>query len=146
MGLADLKKRATPSEPRRSQPHTSVDEFINDAVLYAMGQDAACKTVTEVATRQNCQAELFAAERDADTPENLLSFHRSELSETVKATDVHPLKRGTYTLGDDTLAKLSELAAESDISRSRMLRFLVNYFAQLNPQQRKLLYRQFMID
>lgn len=141
MGLADLKKRATPSEPQR-QPQTSIDDFINDAVLYAMGQDATRKP-SAATPLANSQTELPLED---SAPQNLVSFYRNDTSETATANEIHPLKRGTYTLGDDTMEKLSQLAQESDISRSRMLRFLVNYFAQLNPQQRQLLYRQFMID
>lgn len=121
MGLADLKKRATPSEPSSTvAPAVNVDEFIDDALRYAMGQ---------------------TPQRD-----NIVNFHRLEQRFAEQHHALHPLKRGTFTLGDDTMDKLRQLSLESDISRSRMVRFLVNYFEQLNPQQRKLLYRQFMID
>ncbi|WP_417762159.1 CopG family transcriptional regulator [Shewanella sp.] len=121
MGLADLKKRATPSEAlAATAPSVNVDDFINDALHYAMGQPPQ--------------------------HDNIVNFHRLEQRLAERNATLHPLKRGTFTLGDDTIDKLRQLAQESDISRSRMVRFLVNYFEQLNPQQRKLLYRQFMID
>ncbi len=121
MGLADLKKRATPSEIyATTSPSVNVDDFINDALRYAVGQTPQC--------------------------DNVVSFHRLEQKLAEHRTTLHPLKRGTFTLGDDTIDKLRHLAQESEISRSRMVRFLVNYFEQLNPQQRKLLYREFMID
>ncbi|QSX34816.1 hypothetical protein JYB87_06225 [Shewanella avicenniae] len=124
MGLADLKKNATRCERTYSEeiPAPSVDAFIEDAIYYAMGQ-----------------------QKQATAPDNVVTFHRVE--QQLQALPAqHPLKRGTFTLGASTVTKLKALAEEADISRSRMLRFLVSYYEHLNPQQRRLLYRQFMID
>ncbi|KFZ38152.1 hypothetical protein HR45_06515 [Shewanella mangrovi] len=126
MGLADLKKNATRSERAYSEEafSPSIDDFIDDAIFYAMGQQKL---------------------PSSQSKNNVVTFHRAEQSLTQTPAQ-HPLKRGTYTLGDSTVTKLRALAEEAGISRSRMLRFLVNYYEHLNPQQRRLLYRQFMIE
>ncbi|MDF0534819.1 hypothetical protein KDN34_10925 [Shewanella yunxiaonensis] len=134
MGLADLKKNATQCNRAASVQNLrpSIDEFIEDAILYALGKERRYEQRHDV------------VERD-----NIITLHRhfaGQDNEFLPSQNSCPLKRATFTLGSPTIEQLTDLSVEADVSKSRMLRFLTSYFDNLSPQQRKLLYQQFMVD
>lgn len=134
MGLADLKKNATPCEPHRNGQDLcpSIDEFIEDAIFYALGKERRTEQHHVIADKSN-----------------IITLHR-HVAESNNGRLVYPpqcpLKRATFTLGEPIIKQLAQLSTEANVSKSRMLRFLTSYFDSLSAQQRKLLYQQFMVD
>lgn len=134
MGLADLKKNATQCEPHchAQLQRPSIDEFIEDAIFYALGKE-----------RHTEQRHAIAK------TSNIINLH-CHFAESIGGSQAYspqsPLKRATFTLGHPTIEQLTQLSAEAEVSKSRMLRFLTSYFDNLSSQQRKLLYQQFMVD
>ena len=96
MSFSSLKKSTHSVRPKL----VTVDQFIDDAVLYANGA-------------QTARAPLQVVQPSAKQPPALM-------------------KRATFTLNEATLNTLSELAAETGISKSRILRILVQEHHQDN--------------
>ncbi|OUS28956.1 hypothetical protein A9Q98_06850 [Thalassotalea sp. 42_200_T64] len=110
MSLADLKKQHA-SKIRRN---FTVDEFIDDATNYAMGK-----------------SQIIDA--DMQTQTDLLS---KKIAEKIVPCKDKPFKKATFTLSEDIISQLNELSAKTSISKSRLLRILVNNFYYLeNPNK-----------
>ena len=98
MSLVSLKKHALSVESVTAKTTKSVDidSFINDAVVYANGGDIS----------NNDNVVVF-------------NLKQSEVSATK------PLKRATFTLGEETIAMLGGLAEDAQVSKSKLLRLLI---------------------
>lgn len=90
MSLSSLKK-SKPSVERVSA--VSVDDFINDAVNYASGQEGVVRTLYPT---QN-QSEKTCIQAD-------------------------PMRRATFTLSEETIEQLKTLSSQTGICRSRLIR------------------------
>lgn len=108
MSLADLKKQSQPREKRSF----TVDEFIDDATNYAMGDPQI------VSADIRAQADLLS----------------QQISDTVEPATDKPFKHATFTLSADIIEQLNELSDKTCIPKSRLLRILVNnFYYQNNP-------------
>lgn len=108
MSLADLKKQSKPREQRSF----TVDEFIDDATNYAMGDPQI------VSADVRAQAELIS----------------QKISDAVEPASEKPFKHATFTLSEDIIEQLNELSDKTGIPKSRLLRILVNnFYYQNNP-------------
>ena len=108
MSLADLKKK----NHTKIKQNFSIDEFIDDANNYALGKP-----------------EIVSSDIQKKT-----SKLASEIASTVVCADNKPFKHATFTLSEDIIGQLNNLANETNISKSRLLRILVNdFYHQENP-------------
>ncbi|MCK8043424.1 CopG family transcriptional regulator [Shewanella sp. 1CM18E] len=138
MGLADLKKSSTRSRTPKNkvQPHqltldSLVDDFINDANRYALGQQV-------VTSEQNTLADLaFVAAKPA-TSCAIKTVSQPETSDikTVKKGPA-PVRKATFTLTESAIAHLATLADDCDIAKSKLIRFLIEHHFNLTAEQRK---------
>jgi len=98
MSLASLKKRARSVEraiPERTEA-IDIESFIDDAVVYANG----------------------GAKIDNN---NVVAFCSKQPETAIKS----PLKRATFTLGEEAIEQLAHLASDTQVSKSKMLRLLI---------------------
>jgi hypothetical protein len=98
MSLASLKKHAR--LPERALPERSeaidIDTFIEDAVVYANG-----------GTTIDC--------------DNVVAIYSKQSEALIKS----PLKRATFTLGEEAIGQLAEVANQAQVSKSKMLRLMI---------------------
>ncbi|QJR80037.1 replication protein RepA [Alteromonas pelagimontana] len=94
MGLCSLKK----STPSVNPKAVSIEEFIDDALVYASGQHALQQGVWQ----------------DDIQARNTFSF--------PDESEDKPKRRATFTLTESTIFALSEIAELTGISRSRLIR------------------------
>lgn len=114
MSLADLKKQSS----KKIQRSFTVDEFIDDATNYSIGDP-----------------QIVSADIQAQT--RLLSQKIAETIEpNVEPQADKPFKHATFTLSEDIIEQLNELAIKTSIPKSRLLRILVNnFYFQDNPSK-----------
>lgn len=133
MGLADLKKSSTQSSTSVSHSRVQqltldalVDDFIDDANRYALGQQM-------LTSEQNRLTDLaFTAAIDdstiTETPKNQVV--------TIKKGDA-PVRKATFTLTESAIAHLATLADDCDVAKSKLIRFLIEHHFNLTAEQRK---------
>ncbi|MDR8524553.1 CopG family transcriptional regulator [Shewanella fidelis] len=133
MGLADLKKSSTQSSTSVSHSRVQqltldglVDDFIDDANRYALGQQM-------LTSEQNRLTDLaFTAAIDDST--------RTETPKkqvvTIKKGDA-PVRKATFTLTESAIAHLATLADDCDVAKSKLIRFLIEHHFNLTAEQRK---------
>ncbi|MCL1139714.1 CopG family transcriptional regulator [Shewanella pneumatophori] len=138
MGLADLKKSSTRSRTSKNkgQPHqltldSLVDDFINDANRYALGQQV-------LTSEQNTVADLafIAAKPSKSSAINTASQPETNDIKTVKKGPA-PVRKATFTLTESAIAHLAVLADDCDIAKSKLIRFLIEHHFNLTAEQRK---------
>ena len=103
MSLASLKKPARTVERAHTAKIESIDteSFIYDAVVYANGGTVAdCNNVVVFNARQ---------------PEKPTST---------------PLKRATFTLGEEAIGQLNEISKQTKTSKSKLLRIMIAQHSQ----------------
>lgn len=122
MGLSDLKKK-TPQTDVANTPIT-LDEFINDAELYALGHSR--QIVLPSASHQS--------ELDPGSPAATL-----DTSNELKAV----FKKATYSMSLECIDHLKLIAESDGMNRSQLLRLFTHYFYQLPPEERDLIYERF---
>ena len=117
MGLSDLKKKGqTPSqETPAAAARPTLDEFINEAELYAQGQ---------------LRGGLMLPDEQEDEDE-----------ETAALRAI--FKKATYSMSLESIDNLKRIAGEDGRNRSQLLRMFTHYFYQLPPEERDLIYERF---
>ncbi|MCG9965254.1 MAG: CopG family transcriptional regulator [Shewanella sp.] len=134
MGLSDLKKNAMPS--RGGTKPLSLDEFIDAATLYAMGE-------TCLPTAQNAMAELvieFPVECTQDSS-NVVTLQRPKTSPIlldISQEERPHYRKATFSLSEAAIAHLASLSEESDISKSKLVRFLIEQHYALPTALRQM--------
>ncbi|ASJ96482.1 MULTISPECIES: hypothetical protein [Shewanella] len=98
-------KRRKP-KPRKK---LSVEEFIEDANNYAFGQPSLAKRIKK--------------KRKTNTTVN----------QKKQASRI--FRHATFTLTETSIAQLNELAKESKIAKSRLIRMMITEFASKSKQQ-----------
>lgn len=98
MSLCSLKKSRPTAKP---VVHISVEDFIDDALAYANG--------LTVNALQQPTATVTPIHRAQHTPEK-----------------AKPMKKRTFTLSEQCVANLDALSKKTGITKSRLLRILVN--------------------
>ncbi len=117
MGLSDLKKKGqNPSqETPAAAARPTLDEFINEAELYAQGQ---------------LRGGLMLPDEQEDEDE-----------ETAALRAI--FKKATYSMSLESIDNLKRIAEEDGRNRSQLLRMFTHYFYQLPPEERDLIYERF---
>lgn len=146
MGLSDLKKNAMSSS--NLQHSLSLDEFIEAANLYAMGQ-----SLNKIKSNLDHKADATVT-KTTDTTDmarshsNVLSLHKQSLETDVlfpaKVETKTHYRKATFSLSEAAITHLATLAEESTISKSKLLRLLIEQhfdlpiaLRQLREQQRQ---------
>lgn len=127
MGLSDLKKNAMSSSSL--QHSLSLDEFIEAANLYAMGQ-----SLNKLKSNLDHKADATVT-KTTDTTDmarshsNVLSLHKQSLETDVlfpaKVETKTHYRKATFSLSEAAITHLATLAEESTISKSKLLRRLI---------------------
>ncbi|MCU7977673.1 CopG family transcriptional regulator [Shewanella sp. SW36] len=143
MGLSDLKKNAMSSSSL--QHSLSLDEFIEAANLYAMGQ-----SLNKIKSNLDHKADATVTKTTdmARSHSNVLSLHKQSLETDVlfpaKVETKTHYRKATFSLSEAAITHLATLAEESSISKSKLLRLLIEQhfdlpiaLRQLREQQRQ---------
>ena len=137
MGLSDLKKNAMPS--RGGVQPLSLDEFIDAATLYAMGESHIPSTGNSVAAMERVKESPLEITLDTS---NAVTLHRPQTaSRPLDATidDERPhYRKATFSLSEAAIAHLATLSEESDISKSKLIRFLIEQHYALPTALRQM--------
>ncbi|MFB2679651.1 CopG family transcriptional regulator [Shewanella mangrovisoli] len=152
MGLSDLKKNAMPS--RGGAQPLSLDEFIDAATLYAMGENRLPSTGGSVAAMELVkELPLQVAQLDVTSLEvsplevkldasNVVTLHRRktasmQLDESHEEERPH-YRKATFSLSEAAISHLAKLSEESDISKSKLIRFLIEQHYALPTALRQM--------
>ena len=137
MGLSDLKKNAMPS--RGGVQPLSLDEFIDAATLYAMGESHIPSTGNSVAVMERVKESPLEVTLDTS---NVVTLHRPQtasrsLDTTIDDERPH-YRKATFSLSEAAIAHLATLSEESDISKSKLIRFLIEQHYALPTALRQM--------
>ncbi|BDA59796.1 CopG family transcriptional regulator [Shewanella xiamenensis] len=137
MGLSDLKKNAMPS--RGGVQPLSLDEFIDAATLYAMGESHIPSTGNSVAAMERVKESPLEVTLDTS---NVVTLHRPQtasrsLDTTIDDERPH-YRKATFSLSEAAIAHLATLSEESDISKSKLIRFLIEQHYALPTALRQM--------
>lgn len=137
MGLSDLKKNAMPS--RGGVQPLSLDEFIDAATLYAMGESHIPSTGNSVAAMDRVKESPLEVTLDTS---NVVTLHRPQtasrsLDTTIDDERPH-YRKATFSLSEAAIAHLATLSEESDISKSKLIRFLIEQHYALPTALRQM--------
>ena len=111
MSLSDLKKS---TQAKTKQKNFTVDEFIADAENYAKGHPEIVKR-GEQQTLNLTQA-LAAAQQFEDKK-------RQKSKVTSKGK---PFRHATFTLSEEAIIKLQDLAVKSNLAKPHIIRILID--------------------
>lgn len=140
MGLSDLKKNAMSSSSL--QHSLSLDEFIESANLYAMGQ-----SLNKIKSNLDHKADATVTKTTdttdmAQSHSNVLSLHKQSLETDVlfpaKVETKTHYRKATFSLSEAAITHLATLAEESSISKSKLLRLLIEQHFDLPTALRQL--------
>ncbi|MFB2761169.1 CopG family transcriptional regulator [Shewanella xiamenensis] len=137
MGLSDLKKNAMPS--RGGVQPLSLDEFIDAATLYAMGESHIPSTGNSVAAMERVKESPVEVTLETS---NVVTLHRPQtasrsLDTTIDDERPH-YRKATFSLSEAAIAHLATLSEESDISKSKLIRFLIEQHYALPTALRQM--------
>jgi hypothetical protein len=108
MSLIDLKK--SKNAPKKKKQFT-VDEFIADADNYAQGK---AKIVSAEQKNLTLQKAILAAKKKAANKQN------------NKGESGRRFRHATFTLSESTIEQLQELALETKLAKSHIIRILID--------------------
>ncbi|MBR9728261.1 CopG family transcriptional regulator [Shewanella intestini] len=171
MGLADLKKNAS-SCNRHFKQQMTIDEFIETANLYAAGKTHRVKQPTQVDNvtsiarhpskqqrpQYQCQSKAVVSVADmtaltgvkpknvADNAQTTAKTTRLKAPFSPSATTRKPFRRSTFTLSEMAISQLKALSQSSNVSKSKLIRQLVDQHFSLSPSQREAIEASFEID
>lgn len=147
MGLSDLKKNAMPSSS--IQQSLSLDEFIEAANLYAMGQSLNKTKSSHFAFEADATNANTADSKVANittdiglSHSNVLLLHKQSLGTEVlspaKVEAKTHYRKATFSLSEAAISQLATLSEESTLSKSKLLRFLIEQHYELPIALRQL--------
>ena len=128
MGLADLKKNASSCKASFSG-QMSVEDFIDAASLYALGQTHEFANSTNVVD--------FLSRRDDQQAKT------NKLIKSKTQAKKKPFKRSTFTLSEQAINQLAENSQASQLAKSKLIRHLIAEHNLLSMEQKQLLYKKF---
>jgi len=131
MGLADLKKNASSCKAAFSK-QMSIEEFIDNASLYALGQTHEFTQHTNVVD--------FLQRRD--NKQATQSQQLVNQTEQVKK----PFRHATFTLSEQAISDLTALSQASKMAKSKLIRHLIAEHNLLSDKDKQALYQQFEHD
>jgi hypothetical protein len=111
MSLSDLKKSKDDKPKKRV---FTVDEFIGDAENYAKGSPEIVSG--DRSEPLSLKEALIAAKQ----------FDVTKRSERRKQKEAKPFRHATFTLSEEAIAQLQELAVDSNLAKSHIIRILID--------------------
>jgi hypothetical protein len=153
MSLTDLKKSSTLSKSTHQKIQTSqlalddlIDDFINDASRYAVGEDQLAPSTNKV-IELNIKKNQF----------NLsgLNLLAGDISATVKSTTANikritkgntPFRKSTFTLSESAISHLATLADDGDVAKSKLVRFLIEHHFSMTKEERKEIEKRIIVE
>ncbi len=121
MSLIDLKK-SKDDKPRKKA--FTVDEFISDAENYAKG---APEIVSENKGQPlNLQQALIAAKQ----------FEVKKQAERRSNKENKAFRHATFTLSEEAITQLQDLAQDSQLAKSHIIRILINELCNKEQQEK----------
>ena len=129
MSLTDLKKSTKVSV---KQKNFTVDEFIADAENYAKGHPQIVKSGE--------QQTLDLTQAIAATQQ----FEQQKHSKKKPQSKGKPFRHATFTLSEEAIMQLQDLATKSNLAKSHIIRILIDELC--HKDQREKLSRLFTSD
>ncbi|GLX78638.1 replication protein RepA [Thalassotalea insulae] len=121
MSLTDLKKS---KDDKHKKKAFTVDEFIADAENYAKG---APELVSKGKKQPVDLAQALAAAKQ---------FEVKRQAERRKSKSDKPFRHATFTLSEEAIAQLQELAKDSQLAKSHIIRILINELCNKEQQEK----------
>lgn len=121
MSLTDLKK-SKDDKPRKKA--FTVDEFISDAENYAKGTP---EIVSEGKNQTLDLKEALAAAKQ---------FEVKKRNERRNNKENKPFRHATFTLSEEAIAQLQELAKDSQLAKSHIIRILIDELCNKEQQEK----------
>ena len=122
MSLSDLKKSKDGQTRKRK---FTVDEFISDAENYAKGSPEIVSS--DIKNKLNLTQAVIAAQQYV--------AERKTQEKTNKNTK-KPFRHATFTLSEDAIEQLSELAIDAKLAKSHILRILIDELCNKDQQEK----------
>ncbi len=120
MSLSDLKKS---KDDKKKKKAFTVDEFISDAENYAKGSPEL------VSRGKNHPVDLTQALAAAK------QFEVKKRAERRKPTN-KPFRHATFTLSEEAIGQLQELAKDSQLAKSHIIRILIDELCNKEQQEK----------
>lgn len=127
MSLSDLKKSTEGSKKKKK---FTIDEFISDAENYAKGAPLIVSNETK-SNMNLTQAVLAAQQYVVDKKKAQIERAKN------KEKDNKPFRHATFTLSEDAINQLQDLAIDTKLAKSHILRILIDELCS-KDQQAKL--------
>ena len=123
MSLSDLKKS---TDGKVKKKKFTIDEFISDAENYARGEPEIVSS--DPNNKLNLRQAIAAAKNHV------------ERKKTANVERV-PFRHATFTLSEDAIEQLQELAADTQLAKSHIIRILIDELCNKDQKDklRKLL-------
>jgi len=121
MSLSDLKK-STDGQPKKRK--FTVDEFISDAENYAKGIPEIVSS--EINNQLNLTQAVIAAQQYVADKKSVQESEKSK----------KPFRHATFTLSEDAIEQLSELAIDAKLAKSHILRILIDELCNKDQQEK----------
>jgi len=122
MSLSDLKKS---DKDRGKKKAFTVDEFIADAENYAKG-------APEIVSGEKSQT--------LDLKEAIAAAKQFEVKQRAERRDKNagnkPFRHATFTLSEQAIEQLQELASDSNLAKSRIIRILIDELCNKEQQDK----------
>ncbi len=118
MSLRDLKK--SKDGPKKKKQFT-VDEFIADAENYAQGKPAI---VSREHDELSLQQAILAAKEHVDRKEN------------ATTEEARRFRHATFTLSEAAIEQLQELAIDSKLAKSHIIRILIDELCNKDQKEK----------
>jgi hypothetical protein len=125
MSLSDLKKSKDGNNRKRK---FTVDEFISDAENYAKGAPEIVSS--DVNNQLNLTEAVIAANQ-------YVADKKAQMENDKKGVKGNkPYRHATFTLSEEAIEQLQELAIDTKLAKSHILRILIDELCNADQQQK----------
>ncbi|XPF92974.1 hypothetical protein ACM9HF_13175 [Colwellia sp. RE-S-Sl-9] len=124
MSLSDLKKSKDGNTKKRQ---FTVDEFISDAENYAKGAPEIVSS--DINNQLNLTQAVLAAQQ-------YVADKKAQQEQAAANQTKKPFRHATFTLSEEAITQLSELAIETKLAKSHILRILIDELCNKAQQEK----------
>ena len=149
MGLADLKKNSTQSNtglinkqrPVQMSLESLIEDFIDDASMYAAGHSHNEKTMADV-----IQLTSRVAIQNPEQATHINAQQATKKTVIKISKGDEPYRKATFTLSESAISHLAEIASGCDVAKSKLVRFLIEHHYSLDVDERKQKEASIIVD